>query len=117
MDPSDSSVIAFITDELTTDPWMSLAFEGAREKALELGVIVTLGIFRAGEDPNEDVFSLCQRQPLLGYIFGTILTRKIDPPAALSRYHRFWSTVTTRTGVCRQFCQVTLPVAARQPKG
>jgi transcriptional regulator with XRE-family HTH domain len=32
MDPSDSSVIAFITDELTTDPWMSLAFEGAREK-------------------------------------------------------------------------------------
>lgn len=82
-DPSDSSVIAFITDELTTDPWMALAFEGAREKALELGVIVTLGIFRAGEDPNEDVFSLCQRQPLLGYIFGTILTRKIDPPTAL----------------------------------
>jgi LacI family transcriptional regulator len=82
-EPSESSVIAFIADELTTDPWMALAFEGAREKALELGVIVTLGIFRAGEDPNEDVFSLSQRQPLLGYIFGTILTRKIDPPAAL----------------------------------
>ncbi|NVK34343.1 MAG: LacI family DNA-binding transcriptional regulator [Rhodobacteraceae bacterium] len=81
--PSDSSVIAFITDELTTDPWMALAFEGAREKALELGVIVTLGIFRAGEDPNEDVFAQCQQQPLLGHIFGTILTRKIDPPAAL----------------------------------
>lgn len=82
-DSSDPKVIAFITDELTTDPWMALAFEGAREKALELGIIVTLGIFRSGEDPNEDVFSLCQRQPLLGYIFGTILTRKIDPPAAL----------------------------------
>ncbi|MDQ0138270.1 LacI family transcriptional regulator [Neorhizobium galegae] len=62
---------------------MALAFEGAREKALEFGIIVTLGIFRAGEDPEEDVFSLCQQQPLLGYIFGTILTRKIDPPAAL----------------------------------
>jgi len=82
-DPSESRVIAFVTDELTTDPWMALAFEGAREKALELGIIVTLGIFRAGEDPNEDVFTLCQRQPLLGYIFGTILTRKIEPPAAL----------------------------------
>jgi len=82
-DPTDSKVIAFITDELTTDPWMALAFEGAREKALELGVIVTLGIFRAGEDPNENMFSLCQQNPLLGFIFGTILTRKIDPPAAL----------------------------------
>lgn len=82
-DPTDNKVIAFITDELTTDPWMALAFEGAREKALELGVIVTLGIFRSGEDPNENMFSLCQQNPLLGYIFGTILTRKIDPPAAL----------------------------------
>ncbi|MCJ9674023.1 LacI family DNA-binding transcriptional regulator, partial [Neorhizobium sp. SHOUNA12B] len=82
-DLSDSRVICFITDELTTDPWMALAFEGAREKALEFGIIVTLGIFRAGEDPDEDVFSLCRQQPLLGYIFGTILTRKIDPPAAL----------------------------------
>ena len=82
-DPADSRVIAFITDELTTDPWMALAFEGAREKALELGVMVTLGIFRAGEDPNENIFSLCGQQPLMGYIFGTILTRKIDPPSAL----------------------------------
>lgn len=82
-DPADNSVIAFITDELTTDPWMALAFEGAREKALELGVVVTLGIFRSSEDPNENIFSLCKQQPLMGYIFGTILTRKIDPPAAL----------------------------------
>ena len=82
-DMSDNSVIAFIADEVTTDPWMALAFEGAREKALELGVIVTLGIFRAGEDPEENVFQLYQQQPLMGYIFGTILTRKIDPPSPL----------------------------------
>lgn len=82
-DMAGKKVIAFVTDELTTDPWMALAFEGAREKALELGVIVTLGIFRSAEDPNENVFSLYQQQPLLGYIFGTILTRKIESPAAL----------------------------------
>lgn len=82
-DPADNRVIAFITDELTTDPWMALAYEGAREKALELGVLVTLGIFRAGEDPDENIFSLCKQQPLMGYIFGTILTRKVAPPAAL----------------------------------
>ncbi|MGF0536440.1 LacI family DNA-binding transcriptional regulator [Agrobacterium sp. ES01] len=82
-DATDSRVIAFITDELTTDPWMALAFEGAREKALELGIIVTLGIFRADEDPTENVFQQYERQPLMGYIFGTILTRKIDPPTPL----------------------------------
>ncbi len=80
---SGSKVIVFIVDELTTDPWMALAFEGAREKALELGVIVTLGVFRKGEDPDEGVFSICESQTLVGYIFGTILTRKIDPPNAL----------------------------------
>ncbi len=78
-----SKVIVFVVDELTTDPWMALAFEGAREKALELGVIVTLGVFRKGEDPDEGVFSICENQTLVGYIFGTILTRKVDPPEAL----------------------------------
>ncbi|SON57283.1 HTH-type transcriptional repressor CytR [Hartmannibacter diazotrophicus] len=78
-----TKVILFIVDELTTDPWMALAFEGAREKALELGIIVTLGVFRQGEDPDERVFSVCESQTLVGCIFGTILTRKIDPPKAL----------------------------------
>lgn len=80
---ADKKVIVFVTDELTTDPWMALAFEGAREKALEQGTIVTLGIYRAGEDPDEDVFNLHDQQSLMGFIFGTILTRKIEPPKAL----------------------------------
>ena len=80
---SNSKVIVFVVDELTTDPWMSLAFEGAREKALELGIRVTLGVFRKDEDPEESIFSICDSQSLVGYIFGTILTRKIDPPEPL----------------------------------
>jgi len=62
---------------------MSLAFEGAREKALELGIRVTLGVIRKDEDPEESIFSICDSQSLVGYIFGTILTRKIDPPEPL----------------------------------
>lgn len=62
---------------------MSLAFEGAREKALELGIRVTLGVIRKDEDPEESIFSICDSQSLVGYIFGTILTRKIDPPKPL----------------------------------
>lgn len=82
---SGNKVIVFIVDELTTDPWMSMAFEGAREKALELGIMVTLGVFRTGEDPEGGIFSICDTQSLVGYIFGTILTRKIDPPEPLFR--------------------------------
>jgi LacI family transcriptional regulator len=78
-----NKVIVFAVDELTTDPWMSMAFEGAREKALELGIIVTLGVFRKGEDPDGGIFSICDGQTLVGYIFGTILTRKIDPAEPL----------------------------------
>ena len=80
---SGSKVIMFVVDELTTDPWMSMAFEGAREKALELGITVTLGVFRKDEDPEGSIFSICDSQSLVGYICGTILTRKIDPPEAL----------------------------------
>ncbi|MEO2039714.1 MAG: LacI family DNA-binding transcriptional regulator [Martelella sp.] len=78
-----AKVIVFLVDELTTDPWMALAFEGAREKALESGIIVTLGVFRKCEDPDGGVLSICESQTLVGYIFGTILTRKVDPPQAL----------------------------------
>lgn len=78
-----NKVIVFVVDELTTDPWMAMAFEGAREKALELGIIVTLGVFRKGEDPDGGIFSICDGQVLVGYVFGTILTRKIEPPEPL----------------------------------
>ena len=80
-----TKVIVFIVDELTTDPWMALAYEGARQKAIELGMIVTLGVYRKDEDPQEAVFSLCESQTLFGYVFGTILTRKIEPPEPLFR--------------------------------
>ena len=32
---SAARAIAFVADEVTTDPWVALAFEGARDKALE----------------------------------------------------------------------------------
>src|SRR5512145_365912 len=31
----DKTAIAFIVDEISTDPWMALAFDGVREKAWE----------------------------------------------------------------------------------
>lgn len=38
---------------------------------------------RGGETPENVVFNQYQQTPLLGFIYGTILTRKVAPPAAL----------------------------------
>lgn len=84
--PTEKKVIGFVADELSTDPWMALAFDGAREKALEYGVTVTLAVSR-GEDTKEAVvFDQLIQQQLLGVIYGTILTRLIEPPKLLRQW-------------------------------
>jgi LacI family transcriptional regulator len=81
--PVNSKVIGFIADEISTDPWMSLAFDGAREKALEYGVSLTLTVTR-GEDVEDDLsLGHIVDQPMLGFIYGTILTRLVEPPKFL----------------------------------
>lgn len=80
---SDGKAIAFIADELSTDPWMGLAFDGAREKALEYGIALTLSVTRGEETQVQAVFEQFSQQPILGYIYGTVLTRRIDPPEPL----------------------------------
>ncbi|MBA5776190.1 LacI family DNA-binding transcriptional regulator [Stappia sp. F7233] len=81
--PLDQTVIGFIADEVTTDPWMALAFDGAREKALEYGMSACMAITPG--DPEADTFVVDQmrQKPLLGMVFGTILTRRIKPTAAM----------------------------------
>jgi LacI family transcriptional regulator len=80
------TVIAFIADELTSDPWMALAFEGAREKALEYGYVVCLNVVRG--EPDAELLALEQisQQALLGVIYGTILTRRVEPSQALTKH-------------------------------
>jgi LacI family transcriptional regulator len=80
---SAETLIAFVADEATSDPWMTLAFEGAREKALELGCTVCMIVARG--DPEAELAALAGR-PLLGVLYGTILTRRVDPPPSLLRH-------------------------------
>jgi LacI family transcriptional regulator len=80
--PADQSMIAFIADEMATDPWMAIAFDGAREKALEYGLTVSLSLTRG--DPDAEAMILSQMgQQLLGIIYGTTLTRRAEPSPAL----------------------------------
>ena len=79
-------VICFVADEIATDPWIALAFDGAREKALEYGYSVCLAIARGDPDAEIQAIEHLSGKPLLGIIFGTILTRRIEPSPALLKY-------------------------------
>lgn len=81
--PAETKVIAFVADEVTTDPWMALAFEGAREKALEHAISVTLAVSPGGAAQDDELFAQYLQQPLVGFIYGTILTRQVEPPPVL----------------------------------
>ncbi|WP_235939532.1 LacI family DNA-binding transcriptional regulator [Salipiger sp. PrR007] len=78
--PVESKMIGFVVDELTSDPWMSLAFDGAREKALEQGIAVTLAVLRGEEALEDQILEQMAHQQVLGFLYGTILTRQISPP-------------------------------------
>lgn len=84
VDPAGQSTIIFIADELITDPWMSLAFEGARDKALEVGINVVLGVSHADADVETNILAGFDKVPVLGVVYGTILTRLVQIPAALA---------------------------------
>lgn len=80
--PAEQSLIAFIADEIATDPWMALAFDGARDKALEYGLTVCLAVTR-GDTEAEAMIVNQMGQHLLGIVYGTILTRRLEPSPVL----------------------------------
>lgn len=78
-----ASTILFIADETSTDPWMSLAFEGARDEALEHGINVLLGISHG--DPEVEAGLIAGHgSNLIGVLYGTILTRQVTLPPAFA---------------------------------
>lgn len=83
--PANQSVIGVIVDELASDPWMAIAFGGAREKALEYGMNIYLAVSN-GDPANEAaIIENLENQPLVGIIYGTILTRQVHLPPSISR--------------------------------
>lgn len=80
------STILFIADEVSTDPWMTLAFEGARDKALELGVNAVMAVSHGDADFETGLLANLKDQSILGVIYGTILTRRVDLPAAFAAH-------------------------------
>ncbi len=80
---SRGAAIGFICDEISTDPWTSIGFDGVREKAWERGFIVSVVATRGDADMERAALAQLAAQPLLGLIYATINTRLIHAPAAL----------------------------------
>lgn len=82
--PGGQSTIVFVADEISTDPWMSLAYEGARDKALEYGINMLMVLSHGDPDVETNIIAGLNKVPLLGLIYGTILTRLVQIPAGLA---------------------------------
>jgi LacI family transcriptional regulator len=78
-----STVIGFIADEISTDPWCALQLDAVREKAWQHGLTVTASISHSDRELEEALLAEFDRQPLIGLIYATILTRHIRPMPAL----------------------------------
>jgi LacI family transcriptional regulator len=83
--PVGSSVIAFLSDEISTDPWCAVQLDAVREKAWEHGMIVTAGVSHGDPAIEEALLAQFAGQPLVGLIYATILTRQIRPLPQLYR--------------------------------
>jgi LacI family transcriptional regulator len=82
---ADATVIAFICDEIATDPWCALQLEGARERAWESGLTVAASSYHSDADLEAALLAQIGRQPLVGLIYATVLTRRIRPRPELAR--------------------------------
>lgn len=84
-DRAGSTVIGFISDEISTDPWCALQLDAVREKAWAHGLTVTACVSHSDAELEEALLAQLLRQPLAGLIYATILTRQIRPAPQLYR--------------------------------
>lgn len=74
------AAIGFVCNEISTDPWCALAMDGAREKAWEYGLTISAAVTRGDAEIERAVLAQLAAQPLLGLIYCTINTRRVDRP-------------------------------------
>jgi len=80
-----ATAIAFVSDEISTDPWCALQLDAVREKAWEHGLTVMAGVTRSDPDLEAATLDRVLAQPVAGLIYASILTRQIRPLPQLFR--------------------------------
>lgn len=75
--------IAFICDEISTDPWTAIGFDGVREKAWERGYTVSIMATRGDQDMESAALAQIKQMQIAGLVYATINTRLIHAPREL----------------------------------
>lgn len=80
-DDREGAVIGLIIDDLNANPFASPLFEGAREAAWEHRCIVNIVTTRNLPSIESAAVEAMLRQPVIGIIYATLITREVEPPA------------------------------------
>ena len=76
---AEATTIGFVVNEMSTDPWMALALDGARERAWASGLTLSVAVTRGDAEMERAIVAKVLAQPLLGLIYGKIHTLRIEP--------------------------------------
>jgi LacI family transcriptional regulator len=76
-------VIGLLIDEVTTTPFAAAFIEGAREEAALQDVVVATFSTRGEEKLEELALDMLLRNPIIGVLFTTLITRAAEPPQRL----------------------------------
>lgn len=81
-----SRVIGVMFDEVATSPFAAISMEGVQEEAWKSGVVAEV-VMTGGDRAHETaVLRKWAADRVEGVIYASILTRRVDPPEALSRH-------------------------------
>ena len=81
-------MIGFVCDEISTDPWTAIGFDGVREKAWERGLRSAIMATRGDAEMERAELAQFAPQGLSGLIYATINTRLIRAPRRCRRPDR-----------------------------
>jgi LacI family transcriptional regulator len=83
--PAGCNVVGYIVDEISTTPRPIVTIDGAREAAWEHGCVLSIFATRGDADLEAAALRALLAQPaLVGVIYSSIFTRRVEMPALLS---------------------------------
>jgi LacI family transcriptional regulator len=81
---SERQIIAYLLDDISTNPHAAMVLEGARDYAFEHGFVVAAYVTRANaESENATIAAIKRDRNVIGMIYATTFTRRVILPAAV----------------------------------
>ena len=77
--------IGFLIDEIATSVFASLSIDEAQQRAWDSGYLLQLATSHNDKVYEEDVLSRWIAEGVTGVVYGSILTRKVNPPSILKQ--------------------------------